>query len=114
MSKPRYRHHLFICHGKSCTKNGSPEAAKAFFKEKIKEHGLQREIRACSSSCLDLCDHGPNMVVYPEGVWYSGVHAGDWDEIFREHVQGGKPVERLRTPPATLADPKGGGEKNKK
>jgi len=106
MTKPRYRQHLFICHGKSCSKNGDPEGAKHFFKEKIKEHGLKREVRACASSCLDLCDHGPNIVVYPEGAWYSHVQASDWEEIFREHVLHGRTVERLKTPPEILANPK--------
>lgn len=98
-SHPRYRQHLFICHGKSCTEKGVPEEAKKFFKQKIKEHGLKSEVRACSCSCLDLCDFSPNLVVYPEGVWYSGVQASDWNEIFEEHLLHGRPVERLKSKP---------------
>jgi NADP-reducing hydrogenase subunit HndC len=94
---PRYRAHLFICHGKSCSERGRPDEAKKYFKARIKEHGLKQEIRACTSSCLDLCDYGPNMVIYPEGTWYSGVKESDWQEIFESHLLKGRPVARLRT-----------------
>lgn len=95
----RYKAHLFICSGKSCSKfeDSSPESCKKFFKEKIKEHGLKTQVRACNSSCLDLCDLAPNIVVYPEGVWYSGVKSSDWTEIFEEHILKGRVVERLRS-----------------
>ena len=48
------------------------------------------------AGCLDRCDEGPVMVVYPEEVWYTYVDKEDVDEIIREHIQGGRPVERLR------------------
>src|SRR4051812_26809975 len=92
-----YIRHLFICSGKSCSKRGNPEEAKSFFKDRIKEHDLKAELRACTCSCLDHCDFGPNMVVYPEGVWYSAVQPADWDEIFDSHLLKGVPVERLRS-----------------
>ena len=87
-SNKRYRHHLFICQGKSCAAKSDPDRAKKFFKEKIKEHGLKHELRACTSSCLDLCDDGPNIVVYPEGTWYTHVEGErDWSEIFERLVK---------------------------
>ena len=52
-------------------------------------------MRANSSGCLDQCAHGPTVVVYPEGVWYSAKTAEDAREIVREHLVGGRPVERL-------------------
>jgi (2Fe-2S) ferredoxin len=42
-----------------------------------------------------MCERGPNMVVYPDGVWYSGVQVGDLPEIIREHFLAGRPVMRL-------------------
>lgn len=50
------------------------------------------------SGCLGPCDHGPNVLVYPEGVLYSGVAVSDVAEIFTEHLLHGRPVSRLLTP----------------
>jgi (2Fe-2S) ferredoxin/2-polyprenyl-3-methyl-5-hydroxy-6-metoxy-1,4-benzoquinol methylase len=59
------------------------------------------QVTACGS--LGLCEHGPNMVVYPEGVWYSGVGEADVPEIVRSHFQEGTPVARLaQTDPAAV------------
>ena len=56
---------------------------------------------ACGS--LGLCEHGPNLVVYPEGTWYSGVTPADVPEIVRSHFGEDTPVERLvRTDAAAL------------
>jgi (2Fe-2S) ferredoxin len=48
------------------------------------------------AGCLDRCDQGPVLVVYPEGVWYTYVDHTDIDEIIREHLQHGRIVERLK------------------
>ena len=48
------------------------------------------------SGCLDRCDEGPVLVVYPEAVWYTYVDRADIDEIIDRHIQGGEIVERLR------------------
>lgn len=84
--KGRYRTHLFICQGKSCSQKLDAEKAKQFFKEKIKEHGLKGQVRACTSSCLDLCDNAPNIVVYPEATWYSHVTETDLQKILEKHI----------------------------
>ena len=61
-----------------------------------KEAGLGGKVRINKSGCLDQCEHGPTVVVYPEAVWYGGVKPEDAEEIVREHLVGGRPVERLR------------------
>ena len=53
-------------------------------------------MRANQSGCLDYCEHGVTIVVYPEGVWYGAVTVADADEIFQRHILNGEPVERLR------------------
>jgi (2Fe-2S) ferredoxin len=60
-----------------------------------KEAGLSGRVRINKSGCLDQCEHGPMMVVYPEAVWYGNVKPEDADEIVAEHLVGGRPVERL-------------------
>jgi (2Fe-2S) ferredoxin len=61
-----------------------------------KEAGLAGKVRINKSGCLDQCEHGPVVVVYPEAVWYGNVRPADAEEIVAEHLVGGRPVERLR------------------
>ena len=72
------------------------EALHAAFKAALKRRGLSEEIRANKAGCLDNCELGCSVVVYPEGVWYGRVEPGDVDEIVDRHLVGGEPVERLR------------------
>jgi (2Fe-2S) ferredoxin len=53
-------------------------------------------VRVNTSGCLDRCEEGPCAVVYPEAVWYTYVDEKDVEEIVREHLLHGHPVERLR------------------
>ena len=55
-------------------------------------------MRANQAGCLDLCELGPTVVVYPEQVWYAGVTVEDVPEIIERHLIGGEPVERLQVP----------------
>ena len=48
------------------------------------------------AGCLDRCEEGPVIVVYPEAVWYHYETEADVDEIVKEHLQAGRVVERLR------------------
>lgn len=99
----RYEHHIFICenlrdegHEKgSCARKGSLEL-KAALKKTLKAKGLRETVRANSSGCLDACEFGPSMVVYPEAIWYGGVQLSDLEEIVESHLVNGKPVERLQ------------------
>ena len=63
---------------------------------------MKGKVRANQSGCLDQCEHGPNLVVYPDAVWYGRVTLADVDEIIESHIVGGKPVERLVLPETCL------------
>jgi NADH:ubiquinone oxidoreductase subunit F (NADH-binding)/(2Fe-2S) ferredoxin/ferredoxin len=63
--------------------------------EKIKEKELDKEIKVIKTGCFGLCESGPNMVVYPEGIFYNHVKVSDVDEIVEEHFFKGRPVKRL-------------------
>lgn len=99
----KYQKHIFVCINQrekdakrqSCGKAVGEEIA-ARFKELIKVHKLNTKVRAQRSSCLDICEQGPTMVVYPEGVFYKNIALGDVEEIFESHIINDKPVERLQ------------------
>ena len=59
-------------------------------------------VRANKSGCLDQCELGPTVVVYPEAVWYGHVKPEDVDEIIESHILGGQPVQRLIIPDEIL------------
>ena len=69
-----------------------------YAKKRVKELGLAGagKLRVNMAGCLDRCDEGPCIVVYPEAVWYSYVDRADVDEIIEEHLQHGRVVERLK------------------
>ncbi len=95
-----FRCHVYMCNQvkpegvPGCAANGSEAVIEAMRKE-IGKQGLDAEVQVTTCGSLGLCDRGPNMVVYPEGVWYSGVHVEDVPEIVRQHFGEGRAVERL-------------------
>jgi (2Fe-2S) ferredoxin/SAM-dependent methyltransferase len=103
-----FRFHVFVCDQQKpegvpcCSARGSAQVLEALRRE-INAHGLEDDVQVTTCGSLGLCEHGPNMVVYPEGIWYSGVTLADVQEIVRSHFQEGTPVERLvRTDLAAL------------
>lgn len=98
-----YRYHVFFCTNKRdggracCANHGSPEM-RDYAKTRVKELGLAGVggVRINNAGCMDRCEEGPTMVVYPEGVWYTYVDREDVDEIIDEHLVHGRVVERLR------------------
>ena len=98
-----YQHHVFFCcnqreAGAQCCNNHGSQALRDYAKAKVKELKLSGEgkLRVNTAGCLDRCDEGPCVVVYPEAVWYTYVDREDIDEIVDEHLQHGRIVERLR------------------
>lgn len=75
------------------------------FKKALADCGLSGRVRANRSGCLDQCEHGPTVVVYPDAVWYGGVTEADVDEIVDRHIRGGVPVARLQLPDACINSP---------
>jgi (2Fe-2S) ferredoxin len=85
---------LPMIRGAAVSEKGGSEI-KAKFKSRLKELGLAPNIRANTSGCLDACEFGPVVVVYPEQIWYGGVTPEDVDEIIERHIKNNEPVERL-------------------
>ncbi|NLN56186.1 MAG: NADH-quinone oxidoreductase subunit NuoF [Clostridiales bacterium] len=88
------RSHILICAGTGCTSSGSDSIRAALVKE-LEDKGLSEEIKLVRTGCFGLCELGPIMIVYPEGVFYSRVTAADIPEIVEEHLLKGRPVTRL-------------------
>jgi (2Fe-2S) ferredoxin len=100
---PLFEKHVFVCgnsrdagHPRGCCAAGGSDAVREAFKTEIKKRGLARAIRTNQAGCLDQCEHGVTVVVYPEQVWYGFVKAEDVAEIVEQHLVGNLPVERLR------------------
>ena len=98
-----YTHHVFFCcnqrdDGQPCCNDHGSRAMREYAKARIKELRLSGKgnIRVNQAGCLDRCDEGPTLVVYPEGVWYTYVDQHDVDEIIDKHLINGVIVERLR------------------
>ena len=98
-----YERHVFFCcnqrqPGAVCCNNHGARQMRDYAKDKIKALGLSGhgKIRVNIAGCLDRCNEGPVMVVYPEAVWYTYVDREDIDEIIREHLQRGRIVARLK------------------
>ena len=89
-----YRAHVLCCGGTGCTSSGSAQLIQRF-EEKIKENGLDKEVKVIRTGCFGLCEAGPVVIVYPEGTFYSRVKVEDVDEIVSEHLLKGRKVQHL-------------------
>ncbi len=96
--------HVFFCtnqrtDGTACCNNHHAQQARDYVKNKVKELDIPSEgnrIRINSAGCLDRCEEGPVIVIYPEGTWYTYVDESDLDEVIEEHLKHGRVVERLK------------------
>ena len=100
-----FEHHLFVCtnrrqDGSQCCADLGAAEARAYLKKRCKELGIhgKGKVRINNAGCMDRCEEGPVLVVYPQGTWYTWVDREDLDEIITRHLQNGEVVERLRLP----------------
>jgi len=99
-----FHKHVFFCtnqreDGSACCGNHGAQRLRDYAKDRVKALGLSTEknrIRINSAGCMDHCNEGPVLVVYPDGVWYTYVDESDIDEIIEEHLKNGRVVERLK------------------
>jgi len=100
-----YGRHVFCCtneraagHPRGCCREKGADRLRDHLKARAKELGL-KDVRINAAGCLDRCELGPTMVIYPEGVWYTFRDERDLEEILRAHIAGGGRVERLMLRP---------------
>jgi (2Fe-2S) ferredoxin len=102
-----YKHHVFFCQNhrdpgdRPCCADKGAAAALDHAKKRVKQLGLSGPgaVRINKAGCLDRCELGPVVVIYPEAVWYTYVDNQDIDEIVDSHLREGKIVERLLIDP---------------
>jgi (2Fe-2S) ferredoxin len=98
-----FERHVFVCCNtrpadaprRSCNRDGKG-SLHTELQQRMRAAGLGDQVRINKSGCLDQCEHGPMVVVYPEAVWYGNVQPVDAAEIVSEHLVAGRLVERLR------------------
>jgi NADH-quinone oxidoreductase subunit F len=84
---------VFVCKGTGCVSGGSDAVYEALKKEVARQKLTDVEVDF--TGCHGFCEQGPNVVVEPEGIFYTHVEPGDVPEIVTSHLENGKPVERL-------------------
>lgn len=98
-----FKHHVFFCTnqraaGETCCNNHGACDMRNYAKDRVKALGkkIPGNVRINTAGCLDRCEEGPVMVIYPEAVWYTYVDQEDIDEIIDQHLVQGRVVERLK------------------
>ncbi len=101
MVTPKY--HVFIC--TSCRINGTQKGychtkgsvdIVQRFMEEVEDRDLSSDVMISNTGCFGICDRGPIVVVYPEGVWYGGVKPEDVETIVEKHFENGEVVKELQ------------------
>jgi (2Fe-2S) ferredoxin len=107
-----FSYHVFVCgntrepgHPRGCCDPAGAQALRDAFRRELKAAGVGADVRANHAGCLDQCEHGPVVVIYPQGIWYGGVTAEDVSRIVRTTIVGGEVVERLVIPNDCLNNP---------
>ena len=106
---PPFTSHIFVCcnqrepgHPRGCCDPDGAEALRECFKTELKRRKLGPLVRANSAGCLEQCEYGPTVVIYPQGIWYGNVTAADVPRILDETVVGGQVLADLAIDPAAL------------
>jgi len=98
-----FKYHVFFCTNQRegfdpcCNSHGASDM-RDYMKKRVKQMGaaIPDKVRINTAGCLDRCDKGPVIVVYPEATWYTYVDQEDIDEIIDSHLVSGRVVERLK------------------
>lgn len=97
-----FTHHIFVCcnyrqpgHRRGCCDPEGDDILRDLLKSEIKRRGLKASVRANKAGCLDQCEMGPVLVIYPQAIWYGGVREKDVPRIVEETIINGQVIEDL-------------------
>lgn len=100
---PAFTHHLFVCcnqrsadHPRGCCDPDGGGSLRSALKSEIRRRKLGPLVRANKSGCLEQCEHGPTVAIYPQGIFYGGVTLQDVPRIVEETIIGGRVLEDLQ------------------
>jgi len=106
---PKFTCHLFVCcnrrepgHSRGCCDPEGSEKLRELFKKELKRRKLGPLVRANKAGCLDQCELGPTVVIYPQAIWYGGVTPEDVPRIIDETIVGGRVLPDLLIPDEKL------------
>jgi (2Fe-2S) ferredoxin len=112
ITMPSFAHHIFVCgnvrepgHKRGCCDPEGTQALREAFKKELKAAGSGASIRANHAGCLDQCEHGPTVVIYPAGIWYGRVTIADVPRIVASTLSQGEAVTDLLIPEECLNNP---------
>lgn len=98
----KFTHHIFICgnqrpagHPRGCCDPSGHGALRERFKKELAARGLKADVRANAAGCLDQCELGPTIVIYPQAIWYGGVTLDDVARIVDETIVQGRILDDL-------------------
>ncbi len=106
----RISHHLLLCATPTKAKCCDPEIGASSWdalKQQVRELDLENPSRVqgivlrSKADCLRICDHGPILLIWPDGTWYGGVTPERISSILQQHIIQGQPIEEwiLKTTP---------------
>jgi len=109
---PAFTHHIFVCgnvrdagHRRGCCDPEGGQALRKAFKKELDAAGFSLLARANHAGCLEQCEHGPTVVIYPQGIWYGRVTIGDVPRIVAKTIAGGEVLNDLVIPDSCLNNP---------
>ncbi len=109
---PAFTHHVFICgntrkpgHPRGCCDPDGRQALRDAFKTEMRRAGLGPLARANHAGCLEQCEHGPAVVIYPQGIWYGRVTVADVPRIVHKTLLHGEILNDLVIPDSCLNNP---------
>jgi (2Fe-2S) ferredoxin len=109
---PQFTHHIFVCgnvreqgHKRGCCDPSGENRLREAFKNALRKTGSGLLVRVNHAGCLDQCEHGPTVVIYPQGVWYGRVGVEDAPRIVDRTVIAGEIIEDLLIPDTCLNNP---------
>jgi len=102
---PKFTSHIFVCGNQRppdsprgcCDPEGTEQLCR-WLRSEIKRSGVGPLVRANKAGCLDQCEHGPTVVIYPQQIWYGGVTPADVKRIVEETIVGGRVLSDLLIP----------------
>lgn len=110
---PKFSSHIFVCcntreagHSRGCCNPDGSGKLRECFKRELKRHNLVPRVRANQSGCLDQCELGPTVVIYPQAIWYGHVTLDDVPRIVEETIKHGRVLPDLLIPDEQLNAPK--------